>query len=37
LTGPRIALVAMGGGGRFTAGFDYVRVYALRSGERARR
>jgi arabinan endo-1,5-alpha-L-arabinosidase len=37
LTHPRIALVAMAGGGDFTAEFDYVRVYALRSGERARR
>lgn len=28
---PRIALVAMGGGGDFTAEFDYVRVHALRT------
>jgi arabinan endo-1,5-alpha-L-arabinosidase len=33
---PRIALVAMGGGGDFTAEFDYVRVSALRAGERTR-
>jgi arabinan endo-1,5-alpha-L-arabinosidase len=33
---PRIVLVAMGGGGDFTAEFDYVRVYALRAGERTR-
>jgi arabinan endo-1,5-alpha-L-arabinosidase len=37
MTHPRIALVAMGGGGDFTAEFDYVRVHALRSGERAGR
>jgi len=37
LSNPRISLVAMGGGGDFTAEFDHVRVYALRSGERARR
>jgi len=37
LSNPRISLVAMGGGGDFAAEFDHVRVYALRSGERARR
>ncbi|MFY0525840.1 family 43 glycosylhydrolase [Archangium gephyra] len=37
LNNPRISLVAMGGGGDFTAEFDHVRVYALRSGGRARR
>ncbi|WP_083681197.1 family 43 glycosylhydrolase [Archangium sp. Cb G35] len=29
LTNPRIGLAAMGGGGKFTAGFDYVRVYSM--------
>ncbi|NMO19860.1 family 43 glycosylhydrolase [Pyxidicoccus fallax] len=33
---PRIALVAMGGGGDFTAEFDYVRVHAPRAGKRTR-
>jgi arabinan endo-1,5-alpha-L-arabinosidase len=34
----RIGLVSMGGsvGSQFTAEFDYVRVYKLRAGERAR-
>jgi arabinan endo-1,5-alpha-L-arabinosidase len=36
LTQPRIALVAMGGGGDFTAEFDYLRVSTLRAGERTR-
>ncbi|WP_309893479.1 family 43 glycosylhydrolase [Archangium sp.] len=37
MTAARIALVAMGGGGDFTAEFDHVRVYATRAGERSRR